>query len=354
MSTIDSRRRLLNTGKVALLGCVGWCWDPADRQMHIDMLTRRLGGVATVEAAVLGDDDAVRRALAGAQAVCALEFKPEMLNDAEAMPVLVQSPGSGTDRISTSGLPPGIHVCNAGAHETAMAEYLMLGMLAHAHDFVEAQSSFKDDGVWRMSGRLGGPLHRELSSATVGIVGLGLAGRSTAARASAFGMRVLGCNRTTSLEVAGLSEPIYPLARLVEMIARCDYLCLTIALTPETRGLVDARALARAKPGCVLLNVARAELVDEQALYQALAAGHLGGALLDVWWRYPTRDDPECRPSAWPFHELPPTTMMTPHASCWSSEMLERRWDGIAANLRAAVIGDIGALTHVVWRGRDG
>lgn len=302
-----------------------------------------------VQAAVLGDDAAVASALDGARAIVALEFDAHsVLMDAQRPPVLLQSPGSGTDRIDFASLPASLTVCNAGAHETAMAEYLMLGMLAHSHDFLEATSSFKAEGSWRMSGRLGGPLHRELSSATVGIVGLGLIGRATAARAAAFGMRVLGCNRSTQINVPGLSAPIYPLDELGAMAASCDYLALTVALTEETTGLVGKDTLARAKPGCVLLNVSRAELVEEQPLYDALASGHLGGALLDVWWQYPTKDEPARRPSALPFHELPHSVMMTPHASCWSREMLERRWDAIAANVVAALDGDLGALTHVV------
>lgn len=74
---------------------------------------------------------------------------------------------------------------------------------------------------------------------------------------------------------------------------------------------------------------------------------------LDVWFRYPTADEPSPRPShdECPFHELPPERlMMTPHASCWTREMLERRWDGIAANVRKALAGDVDGLQNVVRR----
>ena len=206
--------------------------------------------------------------------------------------------------------------------------------------------------MFAAGGRQGGPLHRELSTATVGIVGIGSIGRETARRAASFGMRVLGCNRTVPTDddsPPGFSEPVYPLHRLGEMAGKCDYLCLTVALTRETEGLLDAQTLAQCKPGCVVLNVARAQLCDEVALYDALACGHLGGALLDAWWRYPTAAEPNPRPSHQPFHELPPDRMMmTPHASCWSAEMLDRRWVGIAANVRAALAGEVKQLTNVV------
>lgn len=377
---------------VALLGCVGWCWERADRAMHIEMLQDKLRGVATVEAAVLGQStpSEVRATLCGAAAVVALEFSASLLDPAAPPPMLLQSPGSGTDRFDLPSLEaqPGLTICNATGHETAMAEYLLCGMLAHAHDWVEASASFRE-GSWRMSGRQGGPLHRELSSATLGIVGLGLTGRAFAQRANAFGMRVLACNRTppppSEAHALRLAAPVLPLDRLDELIAECDYLALTVALTPETSGLLGAAQLARAKRGCVILNASRATLCDEAALYDALARGHLGGAILDVWWRaacplpakprsgltnacagavcgwtraalvhvharrYPDSSEPSPRPSRLPFHELPRgNCIMTPHASCWSREMLERRWDGIASNLRAAVAGDTGSLRNVV------
>ena len=232
--------------KVALVGCVGWVSDDADREMHVRLLQEKLGDVeARVEATVLGRAD-LRDVVANADAIVALEFSAELLDPDLAAPTLLQSPGSGVDRIDMASLDalPGLTVCNAGGHETAMAEYLMLGMLAHAHDFIEASSSFHHSGSWRMSGRQGGPLHRELSSATLGLVGLGLTGRATAARAAAFGMRVLACNRTVvpHESVPGLAAPVYPLAELGAMASECDYLALTLALTPETVTLYDLSA----------------------------------------------------------------------------------------------------------------
>jgi phosphoglycerate dehydrogenase-like enzyme len=74
----------------------------------------------------------------------------------------------------------------------------------------------------------------------------------------------------------------------------------------------------------------------------------LGGALLDVWWQYPTPDEPNPRPSKLPFHELPASTVITPHDSAWSHEMLDRRWDTIAANIDAALMGGLQGLDCVL------
>ena len=107
-------------------------------------------------------------------------------------------------------------------------------------------------------------------------------------------------------------------SKLKEMAAQCDYLILTAALAPETAGILNAAVIAAMQPGAFVVNVGRAGLAEEEALFAGLESGHLGGALLDVWWNYPTPDDPSPRPSDLPFHELPASTVMTPHASGWT------------------------------------
>jgi phosphoglycerate dehydrogenase-like enzyme len=237
--------------------------------MHVALLESKLTCGAVVDSSVLGQPDVAEK-LEQAQAVIALEFSADLLDDLShgaASMALLQVPGAGTDRIDWDSLEryPQIAVCNAAGHEKAMAEYCMLAMLHHAHDFSEASSSFRA-GDWRMSGRGGGPLHHELSAATVGILGLGAIGRATAERAAAFGMRVLACNRTTDLTVPGLAEDaaIYPLSDLKGMAAQCDYLVLTSALAPETEGILNETVIATMKPGAFLINVGRAGLADEQ------------------------------------------------------------------------------------------
>src|SRR5271168_64670 len=111
-----------------------------------------------------------------------------------------------------------------------------------------------------------------------------------------------------------------------------DAVVVACALALETRGLIDAHRLALTKPGALPINVARARIVDEDALYAALKDGHLGGAALDVWWQYPTEAEPERRPSRQPFHELP-NVLITPHSSSSSGATAERRWSVVASNL---------------------
>jgi phosphoglycerate dehydrogenase-like enzyme len=120
--------------------------------------------------------------------------------------------------------------------------------------------------------------------------------------------------------------------RLDDVLRLADYLAITLSLSSATRRLIDDRRLQLMKPTAFLINVARAEIVDEAALYRALASGQLAGAAIDVWYCYPTSAEPT-RPASQPFHELG-NVLMTPHVSGWTEGMLNARVDLIAENIK--------------------
>jgi phosphoglycerate dehydrogenase-like enzyme len=116
------------------------------------------------------------------------------------------------------------------------------------------------------------------------------------------------------------------------MFAECDFVVVTTALSAETKVLVGAALLGRMKPTGVIVNVARGAVIDEDALYAALAEKRIGGGIIDVWWSYPSAANPEAPPSKHPFHKLP-NVILTPHSSGWTTGMRRRRAGQIAANL---------------------
>jgi phosphoglycerate dehydrogenase-like enzyme len=251
---------------------------------------------------------------------------------------LVQSVATGVDLFDLDALPPGATVCNAFGHETAIAEYVVMTMLALHHRLFEISDEFREHASWRSSWVEGGAPHGEVRGSTLGIVGYGRVGREVARRAAPFGCHILAANRTSRAAAGGV-EQVYPLAELDRMLLRCDTVALCTALGPETTGLIDARRLALMKPEAFLINIARGPVVEEDALFAALRDHKIAGAAIDVWWQYPDAAAANCRGSRRPFHELP-NVIVTPHNSGWTTGMVQRRWDEIADNLGRFVRGE--------------
>jgi D-2-hydroxyacid dehydrogenase (NADP+) len=146
----------------------------------------------------------------------------------------------------------------------------------------------------------------DLQGQTAVIVGLGKIGTEIARLAQVLGLKVVGVRRGPRGPGDAVDE-MHPPAALPGLLARCDWLILACPLTPETRGLIGADALARLPRGARLVNVARGEIVDEPALIAALKSGHLAGAYLDVFGTEPL-------PPESPLWELP-NVLVTPHNS---------------------------------------
>jgi phosphoglycerate dehydrogenase-like enzyme len=250
---------------------------------------------------------------------------------------LVQSVATGVELIELAALPAGVAVCNAFGHESAIAEYVVMVMLAWRHRLFEISAEFREHASWRTSWVQGGAPHGEMRGSTLGIVGYGRVGREVARRVAPFGCRILAANRSEREPEPGV-ERIFPLAEIDRMLPECDTVALCTALGPKTTGLIDARRLSLMRPSAFLINIARGQIVDEDAIYSALRDRTIGGAALDVWWQYPNAAEPERRGSRHPFHELP-NVIATPHNSGWTSGMVERRWNEIADNINRFVRG---------------
>ena len=308
--------------KVVLLGSL------ASRERH--RLEAKLQTPFTIVSLLDGEHpEVIARELADADAMITLHY------DRTFPPAprlkLLQAAGAGVDRIAFAALPKGAVLANAFGHEEAVAEYCILGMLAWSHDFLEAEQSFRT-GSWRMSGRFGAPIHDEIMGKALGIVGLGRIGLATASRAKALGMTVLACTRTIPSPAPASVDAFMPWREIDEFLTLCDYVVIACALTPQTTGLMNAARFSRMKKASVIINVARGEVVDEDALFDALKRKVIAGGVIDAWYRYPSEDDLNLPPSKHPFHELK-NVIMTPHSSAWTHGMLDRRWTQIAENL---------------------
>jgi D-2-hydroxyacid dehydrogenase (NADP+) len=163
-----------------------------------------------------------------------------------------------------------------------------------------------------------------LDEQTLLILGLGAIGSEIARLARALGLRVIGVRRSPATPQDPVDELHGPHA-LPELLPRADWLAIACPLTDRTRGLIDAAALARLPAGARVINVARGEIVDEPALVDALARGHLGGAYLDVFASEPLD-------AASPLWSLP-NVIVTPHNAAASQGLEARHHPGFLANL---------------------
>jgi phosphoglycerate dehydrogenase-like enzyme len=257
---------------------------------------------------------------------------------------LVQSVATGIDLFDMAALPKGAAVCNCFGHETSIAEYIIMTWLALHHRLFHIAGEFRERASWASSWVQSGAPHGEVRNTMLGIVGYGRVGQEVAKRAALFGCRILAANRSPREAGAGV-ERIYPLAELDAMLPECDTVAICTALGPETTGLITAQRLALMKPTAFIINIARGPVINEDALYAALSGNKIGGAAIDVWWDYPTADEPNRRGSRHPFHELP-NVIVTPHNSGWTGGMIRRRWDENAENIHRFAKGE--ALINLV------
>jgi len=176
-----------------------------------------------------------------------------------------------------------------GRNADSVAEFALGLILAIARSICRADRHLREHG-WHVGGEIPyfhfrGP---ELKGKTLGVVGCGAIGKALARRARALGMSVVGCDPYLCQEELG---SLARLTTLHELLAQADFVSLHVPLNDETRGMIGAAELSRMKPTAYLINTARAAVIDEKALYDALRKGQIAGAALDVFWQEPLPPD---------------------------------------------------------------
>jgi D-3-phosphoglycerate dehydrogenase len=195
--------------------------------------------------------------------------------------------GVGVDNIDAEAATRrGVVVMNTpGANAVAVAELTIGLMLALARKLPTANATMHA-GKWEKKSLQGS----ELRGKTLGILGLGRIGLEVARRARAFGVEIIGSDPFVSAAVA--RENGIRLVGVDELFAGSDYLTLHVGLTPQTHGIVNAKTIAAIKRGVRIINCARGELIEDEALLAGLKSGHVAGAALDVFTVEPPKDSP--------------------------------------------------------------
>ncbi|MGH7505805.1 MAG: D-2-hydroxyacid dehydrogenase [Longimicrobiales bacterium] len=230
---------------------------------------------------------------------------------------------------------------SAGVHAPPIAESVLGMMLHFARGFDHAVRS-QARGQWEPQPfDTGAAVPRELTGATLGLLGLGGIGTELARRALALGMRVRALRRSDRAGPAGV-DVVRGESGLAALLGESDYVVVTMPGTAETHDLLNADALALMKPSAVLVNIARGDILNERALADALRAGRLRGAGLDVF-----RSEP--LPADSPLWSLP-NVLITPHVSAATPRFWERETELIRDNITRYLAGS--PLRNVVDKTR--
>ena len=238
---------------------------------------------------------------------------------------------------------PGVAVHNLHHNASATAEHAFALLLAAAKRIVPSDRRMRAHD-WKDRGARDPAVL--LEGRTAVIVGFGAIGRRVGRMCRALGMHVVGvrsaapaasdandvnANDINANDINANAFEVHGTADLDVLLPRADVLVVAVPGTPETRGLLDARRIGLLPAGAVVVNVGRGAVIDESALFDALASGRLHGAGLDVWWRYPREGEERTPPSSQPFETLD-SVVMTPHRA-GSAEGIE--------SLRVRAVADV-------------
>lgn len=282
------------------------------------------------EVATRAEGSSLAEAAAGCHGIVCMLTDPVTRALADKLGALefVSSVSVGVDHIDVPALTGlGIPVGHTpGVLVDATADLTLSLLLAAARRVAEGDR-FIRDGHWRPENRWSPDffLGKDVSGATLGIVGLGAIGQAVARRAAAFGMRLVGWTPS------GRAVPGVHQVALEELLRISDFVSVHVALAEGTRDLIDAAGIAAMKPGAVLVNTARGGIVDEEALARALDEGHLFAAGLDVFAQEPLD----------PGHPLlrHPRVVLAPHIGSATAHTRRRMVELAVANAVAALQG---------------
>jgi phosphoglycerate dehydrogenase-like enzyme len=307
-------------------------WSLPDAQVE-----RIRQALPNVNVACARDYADARRELVDADVAIAPRMRPEALAGATRLQ-WVHTTAVGVDWLPREALAArDIPVTNTrGVHADMLAEHALALWLALRRHLPQAEAR-RRDRVWAQEELATMPTPR-LNATTLVVVGLGAIGVRVARWASALGMTVIGVRRDLKADVPPGVSRVIGLAQLSELLPKVDGVVLALPHTAETGVVLDAAALARLKPGALIINVARGSLIDDAALVDGLRAGRIGGAGLDVFAREPLA----------PEHPLwtTPRTIITPHIGALDGDYWTPAIDFFLENWHRFVKGE--PLVNVV------
>jgi phosphoglycerate dehydrogenase-like enzyme len=279
--------------------------------------------------------------LADADVIVGHSFNAEMGVGAKSLKAIFFA-AAGCAQIDPEAIPQGVVVANAYHHEAPIAEWVMAMAVALDHELISSDRTFRN-GEWSQWPFRHGSF-RELYGRTFGIIGYGAIGKRVARLANAYDMKVIAAGRrseTSPKTKAEVDNVEYGAGQdaMDRVLGESDFVLVSTPLIKSTRGLIGTREIGLMRNDAYLINPARGPIVDEKALYDALASHSIAGAAIDTWYENPVDTDDAPRPSKYPFWELD-NVIMTPHISGATFGTFERRAKIVAANIDRLTRGE--------------
>jgi phosphoglycerate dehydrogenase-like enzyme len=294
--------------------------------------TRLRHDFPTLDVEHLNGDPGIGQALRDAEVAICWSLPPEQFQVAHKLR-WIYSPAAGVHQLLFPQLVNSDVILTNGrdVHGPVVAEHVVALIFALAKKLPQA-SRLQQKHIWgkELLWNLN-PRPAEIAGATLGLIGLGSIGREVARHTAALGMRVIATREHPDKERPPSVDRIFPSSDLEELLRQSDYVALTVPVTVDTEGLINAERLSKMKSTAYLINVGRGQLIDETALFHALYDKKIGGAALDVFLEEPL--PPES--PLWDLENL----FLTPHTAGLTEKMWERHYQLFSANLRRYMTG---------------
>ncbi len=288
---------------------------------------REISGVDVVRAT---EPDEILKEIEDAEVLFSNKITPEQFSRAKKLR-WIQSPFVGVDSLLIEEVKKSdvVVTCARGIHASQSSDHVFALILAFARKLPELLEDQRRK-VWKVRHPIPFEPLDELKGKTLGIIGLGTIGREIARKGKCFGMRVIGVKRNPS-EVEYVDE-VYGMDGMEKVLKESDYLVLCTPLTPETTNLIGREELRNMKRTAYLINIARGEVVDEDALITALKERWIAGAALDVARTEPLPETSEL----WELDNV----IITPHVAGSTPYYWERATAIFVENLRRFLRGE--------------
>ena len=280
----------------------------------------------------ISNKDEIRKILPNYNVLVSTSLDVSMKNESKNLKAIFM-PGAGWDKISAEAVPDGCVVTNSYEHENAIAEYVVMSMIALDRELINAHNNFSKS-KWDYWPARFGPF-KELSGRNAVVIGLGRIGKKVLEYTKVFGMNNYAVEEQDVekkvIKELNIKEVFKP-SEMTKIISKSDFVIVCVPYIKSTKGLIGEKEIYSMKNDAFIINPARGPIIQEDHLYYALKSNRIAGACLDTWYTYPKSESDDPSPSKYNFNELK-NVILTPHVCGSTYGTFSRRMRIVGQNI---------------------